>query len=528
MIRKVRWYVKNGFPVIPLHWVGGDGSCSCRGRGCQSPGKHPLTPNGVKDASTDLVVVNDWWTKWPAANIGYAVPRGRLILDLDGEDLLQAFKFLDLDLPVTPTVRTGRGWQLHYQVDPDAPVGPKSNILESPQGVDVRAPGGYGILPPSQHANGRVYSWHTPPTNGFAEAPDWLVEKATVRRGGQRLDIGEIIEGVAEGERNTTVYKYACSLRSRNVAYGEARALVMNVAAACTPPLPELEAMRCLESAWRHPAGTSWGDGAGSVPPDRVPEGPPPVVEVQYTPVEDLMKQEHDPIVWVVPEILPEGLCLFVGPPKTGKSWMAFSAAFSIGSGDRLLGRYDLPGKAHVLYCDLEQSPRKSQHRARKIAENREREVTNVTFAWDFPELGRGCEERIQEFVEGRPDTKVVVIDTLAKVRPEATGRGTAYDQESRMLKAIQRLAHDLHIAIILVHHDNKTEPDDPLDRVSGSKAMTGIPDTIWILRRKKRTKDAATLLVTGREVVEKQHEMVFRAQDCTWAFNEDRDQIPF
>ncbi|MDX1494171.1 MAG: hypothetical protein R3253_08940 [Longimicrobiales bacterium] len=121
-----------------------------------------------------------------------------------------------------------------------------------------------------------------------------------------------------------------------------------------------------------------------------------------------------------------------------------------------------------------------------------------------------------------------MVIDTLAKVRPEATGRGTAYDQESRMLKAIQRLAHDLHIAIILVHHDNKTEPDDPLDRVSGSKAMTGIPDTIWILRRKKRTKDAATLLVTGREVVEKQHEMVFRAQDCTWAFNEDRDQIPF
>ena len=34
--------------------------------------KKPLTTHGLKDASKDIRQIEEWWTKWPDANIGIA------------------------------------------------------------------------------------------------------------------------------------------------------------------------------------------------------------------------------------------------------------------------------------------------------------------------------------------------------------------------------------------------------------------------------------------------------------------------
>lgn len=61
--------------MLPLHTPAGDGSCSCRKPDCGSPGKHPRTAGGLKDASTDPEAIRRWWRMWPDANIGIVTGR---------------------------------------------------------------------------------------------------------------------------------------------------------------------------------------------------------------------------------------------------------------------------------------------------------------------------------------------------------------------------------------------------------------------------------------------------------------------
>jgi putative DNA primase/helicase len=75
---------RSGWRVFPIHWPV-DGTCSCKNPDCQSPAKHPLTPNGFKDATTNPKIISEWWTKWPSANIGIATGAvsGIVVVDID-------------------------------------------------------------------------------------------------------------------------------------------------------------------------------------------------------------------------------------------------------------------------------------------------------------------------------------------------------------------------------------------------------------------------------------------------------------
>ncbi len=68
-------YAGYGWPVFPVHGIRND-RCTCRKESCQSPGKHPLTPNGLKDATTDPTTIRSWWTAHPNANIGIRMGNG--------------------------------------------------------------------------------------------------------------------------------------------------------------------------------------------------------------------------------------------------------------------------------------------------------------------------------------------------------------------------------------------------------------------------------------------------------------------
>ena len=78
-------YAKRGLPVLPLHAPDAGRECSCGKGKCPSPGKHPRTAHGLKDATVDLVTINSWWSTWPTANIGIATGKasGLVALDID-------------------------------------------------------------------------------------------------------------------------------------------------------------------------------------------------------------------------------------------------------------------------------------------------------------------------------------------------------------------------------------------------------------------------------------------------------------
>jgi Bifunctional DNA primase/polymerase, N-terminal len=101
-------------PVIPLHTIT-EGRCSCGPVDCARPGKHPLTPHGVKDATTDRDQIKAWWAEWPDANIGLAPGREPdiLVLDIDprhgGNRRLRRLETKLGALPTTVTAKTGGG-----------------------------------------------------------------------------------------------------------------------------------------------------------------------------------------------------------------------------------------------------------------------------------------------------------------------------------------------------------------------------------------------------------------------------------
>ncbi|MBE7444686.1 MAG: bifunctional DNA primase/polymerase [Planctomycetia bacterium] len=155
-------YVALGFPVIPLHPINQKGYCSCgMAKGCESPGKHPKTKKGLKDATTDVKQIEKWWPKestLPSA-IGIVTggKSGLVVIDVDGDEGFEALgkeRVKDLQNESVPCVRTGRGF--HYYFKSATPIKTKQGFVHK---VDIKADGGYVVAPPSLHISGRRYEW---------------------------------------------------------------------------------------------------------------------------------------------------------------------------------------------------------------------------------------------------------------------------------------------------------------------------------------------------------------------------------
>lgn len=168
-------YAAQGWPVFPCH-TPTHGGCSCCRPDCSSPGKHPRTPRGFQDASTDPKDVAGWWRRWPQANIGVVTgrPSGLVVIDIDprhgGIESMQQLVRQHGPLPSSPRVRTGSGgWHLLF-AGPGRPI--RNSVNQVGPGIDVRADGGYVIAPPSLHVAGDRYVWTRGGQPG--EMPEWL------------------------------------------------------------------------------------------------------------------------------------------------------------------------------------------------------------------------------------------------------------------------------------------------------------------------------------------------------------------
>ena len=184
--RAALWYAEHGWPVVPLHFMK-DGRCSCRRVRCDSPGKHPTTKHGPKDASRNSIQLETWWDARPEANIGVRTGRhaGIVVIDVDprhgGDESLAELVREHGELPATVEALTGGGGRHLVFKHPGGTVRNRSNMRP---GIDVRGDGGYIVAPPSNHASGGQYRWregHGPHEATPAEMPAWLL--AVVTRG---------------------------------------------------------------------------------------------------------------------------------------------------------------------------------------------------------------------------------------------------------------------------------------------------------------------------------------------------------
>lgn len=217
-------------------------------------------------------------------------------------------------------------------------------------------------------------------------------------------------------------------------------------------------------------------------------------------------------IKYIVPNLIPEGLSLFAGRPKIGKSWFALDVCVAVSTGRFCLGdRKPTPGD--VLYCALEDNPRRLQKRITKLlGVFGEAWPERLTLATSWRRLDKGGVDDVREWIEGASDPRLIILDTLAGVRPVRTTNGYTEDYET--LADLHRLANEKGVAILVLHHTRKMEAEDPLDTVSGTLGLAGCADTVLVLNRSSK---GTTLYVRGRDIEEAEHAVSLDKNACRW-----------
>lgn len=232
-----------------------------------------------------------------------------------------------------------------------------------------------------------------------------------------------------------------------------------------------------------------------------------------------LMAKEFKEPAWVVPGILPPGLTILGGKPKMGKSWLAMGLCVSVAAGSVALGNIQ-SGQAGVVYLALEDTERRLQDRLRimlKVGDRYEAPPAGLEFFTGWPRLHDGGTEKLAAYLDEHPATKLVVIDTLQKVRQPSSTREGVYAGDYSALEPIKALADSREIAVLVIHHLKKMTEEDPLDQLSGSTGLSGGPDTLWILKRQRAQSDAE-LFITGRDVQEQELALSFDSRTCAWS----------
>ena len=227
----------------------------------------------------------------------------------------------------------------------------------------------------------------------------------------------------------------------------------------------------------------------------------------------DLQTTAFPPVSWIVPDLLPEGVTLFAGKPKLGKSWLALQLGYGIATGGEVLGRPVDQGS--VLYAALEDNARRLKKRLHQITPSGETWPERFLFSTEWPRLDKGGLERFNDWISQTPDARLLIVDTLATVRPAAGGKDNQYQSDYHAIRGLHGLANETGIAILVVHHVRKMDADDPFDTVSGSTGLTGAADSTLVLTT---TSEGKVLYGRGRDLAEFDCAMDFDAETCRWS----------
>lgn len=230
----------------------------------------------------------------------------------------------------------------------------------------------------------------------------------------------------------------------------------------------------------------------------------------------ELIQRSFPESRWAIPEILPEGLIILAGSPKIGKSWLAFGLALSVAAGGKALGGYSA-NQGQVLYLALEDSQRRLQHRLMKLTDEKPNtNLENLSFSDFINRYDQGGRRELERWLAEHPNCLLVIIDTLARFTPAPNGRMNAYDNDSRVLSDIQKLALEKKIALVLITHLRKQTTNDPLEQVMGSMGVTGTADAIWLLKRHRGSREGK-LHILGRDIEEQELAVEFETETCQW-----------
>jgi len=225
----------------------------------------------------------------------------------------------------------------------------------------------------------------------------------------------------------------------------------------------------------------------------------------------------------VIDGLLYAGTYLFAGAPKVGKSFLVAQLAYHVSIGLPLWNC--TVHKGAVLYLALEDSYQRLQGRLSRMFGVEVDDTENLHFAICAKQLGVGLDEQLQRFVREHPDTKLIIVDTLQKIR-EAGGEKYSYANDYEIVGRLKQFADHYNVCLLLVHHTRKQQADDKFDMISGTNGLLGAADGAFILRKEKRTDNAAVLEVSGRDQQDQRLYLTRDMDHLTWQLERTETEL--
>lgn len=197
----------------------------------------------------------------------------------------------------------------------------------------------------------------------------------------------------------------------------------------------------------------------------------------------------------IIEGVLYPGTYLLAGAPKIGKSFLVAQLAYHVSTGKELWGYQVRQGT--VLYLALEDDHRRLQERMYRMFGTDSSE--KLLFATCAKQIGNGLEEQLKKFMQEHPDTKLVILDTLQKIR-EVGNEKNSYAKDYEIIGKLKQITDESGCCFLLVHHTRKQQADDKFDMISGTNGLLGSADGAFMIVKEKRTDQTATLDVSGRD----------------------------
>ena len=242
--------------------------------------------------------------------------------------------------------------------------------------------------------------------------------------------------------------------------------------------------------------------------------------ELKIITAQELQETNPQPPQFIIDQILPAGFVVFAAPPKYGKSWLCLSIADAVVDGQPFWGFQTSRGS--VLYLALEDSGYRLNSRLKGIGS---RMPGNFFFSFQADRIGNGLIDQLKGWADKHPDAKLIIIDTIARIKGAGIKGLNAYESDTLMFSPLQQFAITRGICILGIFHFSKTKNiqiDDPFERISGSTGALGVADAAWILYGKRG--EDQTLRTTGRDIDDASYSVRFK--DSTWKLLGDTESL--
>ena len=223
----------------------------------------------------------------------------------------------------------------------------------------------------------------------------------------------------------------------------------------------------------------------------------------------------------VIENFLYPGVYILAGAPKIGKSFLVAQIAYHVSVGKELWGYIVHPGT--VLYLALEDDERRLQNRMFRMFDVEG--TSDLYFATHAKMIGRGLDEQLEGFIGEHRDTRLIIIDTLQKVR-ETIKDAYSYANDYEVIGRLKTFAGKYGICVLLVHHTRKQPAGDSFEMISGTTGLLGCADGALLMQKEKRTSYTATLDVVGRDQPDQRLYLIKDPEHLNWELDHTENEL--